>query len=166
VAAPCARVQLVRGPVRKSCITRPFNGIVRQHVSEAKAIAGAWLFVSALFAVVWWDANWPQLMIAASLSALVAYVGAVSKSRWAGIVLIAGSLALGAAVVFAVFALGAAAHGGGNARPFAIVVAYVVLFGFPVIAVFSFVVGLSRVFGITASDDAKGSMTDNAERHE
>ncbi len=31
MAAPCARFQLVRGPVRKAAGVRPFNGIVRRH---------------------------------------------------------------------------------------------------------------------------------------
>ena len=30
MAAPCARLQWVRGPVRKGCVTRPFNRIVRR----------------------------------------------------------------------------------------------------------------------------------------
>jgi hypothetical protein len=41
LAAPCARLQLMRGPVRKCGRGRPFNGIVRQHVKLATRIANA-----------------------------------------------------------------------------------------------------------------------------
>ena len=34
VAAPCARLQLVRGPVRSRSRGRPFNGIIRCHLAE------------------------------------------------------------------------------------------------------------------------------------
>ena len=36
MAAPCARLQLVRGPERKSGGGRPFNTIVRRHVRETR----------------------------------------------------------------------------------------------------------------------------------
>ena len=38
MAAPCVRLQLVRGPVRKIGRGRPFNGIVRRHVNQSGAI--------------------------------------------------------------------------------------------------------------------------------
>ena len=37
MAAPCARLKLVRGPVRKRCRGRPFNGIVRGHLRTVVA---------------------------------------------------------------------------------------------------------------------------------
>ena len=58
VAAPCARLQLVRGPVRKCGRGRPFNTIVRGHpmshqcsfcglgdTPERKLIAGPGVFI-------------------------------------------------------------------------------------------------------------------------
>ena len=41
MAAPCARFQLVRGPVRKSGRGRPFNTIVRQHRIGAETMTKA-----------------------------------------------------------------------------------------------------------------------------
>ena len=40
MAAPCARLQWVRGPVLSGGSGRPFNGIVRQHQSEQLASTG------------------------------------------------------------------------------------------------------------------------------
>ena len=38
VAAPCARLQLVRGPVRKCSCGRPFNGIVSPHENSSDGV--------------------------------------------------------------------------------------------------------------------------------
>ena len=44
MAAPCARLQLVRGPVRKCSRGRPFNGIVRHHSMTSRSILAVLLF--------------------------------------------------------------------------------------------------------------------------
>ena len=136
-------------------------------MSEGKVIAGFWSVVTVLYAVVWSDTKWRDALIGAYVSALVGLVGALSKSRWAGAVLMIGSLALGAAVLFVARGFVPVAHGGGNIRndPFAVVIACTFLFVFPLIAVFSFVIGLSR-FSPKAPDEVASSLSQGGERNE
>ena len=100
MAAPCARLQLVRGPVRKSRCGRPFNGIVRQHVESARLKLGI-VGVFGLLTPVWWTWSVGQLAYGIYLAS-----GAVRPSRtllWASIY--APSLVLGLVAGFIVASL-------------------------------------------------------------
>jgi hypothetical protein len=48
VAAPCARLQLLRGPVRSSNSGRPFNAIVRRHPISMESVNREELLISLL----------------------------------------------------------------------------------------------------------------------
>jgi drug/metabolite transporter (DMT)-like permease len=120
--------------------------VVRQHVTARKAIAGCWLFVAALLAWIGADTRVDWFMIAAVASAVIAVVGSASTSRWAGGLLMIASLALGAAVILTLFILGSAPHrgGGGEVRTAVVVVGYIGIFVLPLIAMFSFLFGMSH----------------------
>jgi hypothetical protein len=167
VAAPCAHV-CVRGPVQKAVRARPLNSVVRQHMTVRTAIIGCWLFVAlfvaAVFTWIWADNPevWPFSMVAVA-PALIALVSA-STSRLAGALLACASLALGAAALVALLPV---PHGGSNIRPAAVVILNIAFFVILPIAIFSFIVGLSRLFASAASDTSAGeSLSEEAGKHE
>ena len=122
-----------------------------QHMSSGKFLAASWSFVAAILVWLWIETEWQWFIVAAGVSALVAWVGAAFRGRWGGALLMLAALALGAAAIFAAYA-SRGPEGGSNYRVVAVVLSYVVLLGLPLVAIVTFIAGLSRWMGSAPVD--------------
>ena len=123
MAAPCAPWHCVRGPVRKCRVTRPFNGIVREHVSSAHnaaylsfwALAAMAPVLACGYAALALVPKWRH--VSASLSLWSTVVGALfCVASYAAVALLFAGRAeimplTGLAVFGAVFSIGAMLRG-------------------------------------------------------
>ena len=118
MAAPCARLQLVRGPVRIGVSGRPFNGIVRAHQDMSRALS-AYLAIEIVSIILYVWALWiwsgwksaPTSTFAGSPDANYLYVTAAQSHSWAAGLLVGVSIG-------AVLGLFLSRHAAISNRPF------------------------------------------------
>ena len=167
MAAPCARLQWLRGPVRKCSRGRPFNTIVRQLHMKNTLLASwvavlvgvillSWRFHRIVIENQYWDIPaWRSTLIWCWLStvACAAIIAAIIlwRGRKLAYVLIPASVVLGAATAIAAVSM-FACHGSGCTESALVIWPGSIVYG--VIAIYTLVEGIRLAKARTRGDEA------------